>query len=111
MVTIGSIGGVLHLSPEGGQHAGELSVLSVEGKGSETAGVAEGGGVGELRLIRDRTGALAAEGSMASKLQRAARDTSVETKIIAAVVSTLVGLGVVFRLRKKRVVPSPRIPR
>ena len=112
MVTIGSIGGVLHLSPEGNHHAGGLSVLSTEIKGSETAGVAEGGGVGELRLIRDRTGmTVAAEGSMASKLQLAARNTSVETKIIAAVVSTVVVLTVVFRLCKKHVVPSPRMPR
>lgn len=112
IVTIGAIGGVLHLSPEGDSHAAGLSMLSADKQGNEMAGLVEGTGMGALRLIRNREGTtVAAESTMASKLQRAAKGTSVETKIISAVLSAVVVLAVAFRLRKKRTLPSPRIPR
>lgn len=96
MVTIGAIGGVLHLSPECPEHIG-MSFLA------QTTGEA-----GELRLIVDRTSGRA---SFATKLQSAIKDSSTETTVIAALVSLVVVLGVLFRLRRTWMGESPRMPR
>jgi len=112
IVTVGAIGGVLHLSPEGESHVAGLSILSADKQGQETAEFIEDIGVGVLRLIKNREGTtVAAEGTMTSKLQRAIKGTSVEAKIISAVLFGVVVLAVAFRLHKKRTLPSPRIPR
>ena len=99
MVTIGAIGGVLHLSPECEHHrtGGGMSFLGEQGAG-ETAG---------LRLIADRT----APASLGARLKGAIQHSSTETTAIACLVSLVVVLGVLFRLRRSWVGASPRMPR
>jgi len=105
-MTIGAIGGVLHLSPETpGGSVGVFSTLS-----SDTMGGPTDIGGGEIRLIVNKGNGERATGSMAARIQHAAVGTSIETKASIAAVAAASMLAIAFYLRK-RLVASPRMPR
>ena len=135
-MTLGSVGGVLHLSPESGPATvggggGEKSRAEGSGKWAgiffssdpPSALPAREGGVAMgkdsstameqagLRLIEDRTGEAAASASSWGHRMRRVGDTLGQEALAAAVV-VLGGLIVLIVMRLRRAGPwSPRMPR